>query len=73
VGRGGSSHHKLLGVDVPCVSELWDEDIARFSKHSDENIKENAKVSFGDVQSRSFSATKENVMDGEASGAGYKP
>lgn len=47
--------------------------IARFLKLSNENIKENAKGSFGDVQSRSFSATKENVMDGEASGVGNNP
>ena len=71
--RGGSSHHKLLGVDVSRVSELLEEDIARFLKLSNENIKENAKGSFGDVQSRSFSATKENVVDGEASGVGNNP
>jgi len=47
--------------------------IARFSKLSNENIKENAKGSFGDVQSRGFSATKENVMGGEASGVGNNP
>ena len=47
--------------------------IARFSKLSNENIKENAKGSFGDVQSRGFSAAKENVMDGEASGVGNNP
>ena len=47
--------------------------IARFSKLLDERTKENAKMSFGDVQSRGFSAAKENVMDGEASGVGNNP
>jgi curved DNA-binding protein CbpA len=73
--RGEEVTHlaKLLGEEISRISERLGGDTARISKVLGENIKMDAKVSFGDTRSSGFSVTEEDVSGGEASGLSNKP
>ncbi len=73
--RGEEVAHlaKLLGEKISRISELLGKDPARLSKLLGENIKMNAKVSFGDAQSGQFSTTDEDTAGREPSAAGNEP
>ena len=73
--RGEEVAHlaKLLGEKISRISELWGKDPARLSKLLGENIKMNAKVSFGDVRSSQFSTTDEDIAGEDPSAVGNKP
>ena len=65
---------RLRGEDVANVAKLLGVDITHLSKHLGENIKTNAKVSFGNAQTGEFSATDEkDASSGESPGVGNKP
>src|SRR5918997_328993 len=82
-GRKGGSYElqgeevahlaKLLGEKISRISELLGKDPARLSKLLGENIKMNAKVSFGDAWSGEFSTTDEDTSGRGPSGAGNEP
>ncbi len=73
--RGEEVAHlaKLLGEKISRISELLGKDPARLSKLLGENIKMNAKVSFGGARSSQFSTTDEDTSGEESSAAGHKP
>jgi curved DNA-binding protein CbpA len=73
--RGEEVAHlaKLLGEKISRISELLGKDPARLSKLLGENIKTNAKVSFGDAWSGEFSTTDEDTSGGGASGEDDEP
>ncbi len=73
--RGEEVAHlaKLLGEKIPRISELLGKDTARLSKLLGENIKMNARASFGDAQSGQFSTTDEDTAGREPSAAGNEP
>jgi len=73
--RGEEVAHlaKLLGEKIPHISELLGKDPVRLSKLLGENIKMNAKVSFGDEQSSPFLNMDEDSSGGEPSAAGNEP
>src|SRR5215212_5408054 len=56
-GGHEASSRKLKGEDVARIAKYLGVDISRLSKLLGENIKVNATVSFGNAQSRGFSAT----------------
>lgn len=76
-GRGGGRKEgslRLRGEVIANVAKLLGVDITHLSKHLGENIKTNAKVSFGNAQTGEFSATDEkDAPSGEAPGVGNKP
>jgi DnaJ-class molecular chaperone len=73
--RGAEVAHlaKVLGEKIPRISELLGKDTARLSKLLGENIKMNAKASFGDAWSSQFSTTDEDTAGRESSAAGKEP
>jgi DnaJ-class molecular chaperone len=73
--RGAEVAHlaKVLGEKIPRISELLGKDTARLSKLLGENIKMNAKASFGDARSSQFSTTDEDTAGREPSAAGNEP
>jgi curved DNA-binding protein CbpA len=73
--RGEEVAHlaKLLGEKISRISELLGKDPARLSKLLGENIKMNAKASFGDAQSGQFSTTDEDTSGREPSAADNEP
>ncbi len=73
--RGEEVAHlaKLLGEKISRISELLGKDPARLSKLLGENIKMNAKVSFGNAQPGQFSTTDEDTAGREPSAAGTEP
>ena len=73
--RGEEVAHlaKLLGEKIPGISKLLGKDPARLSKLLGENIKMNAKASFGDARSSQFSTTDEDTAGREPSAAGKEP
>jgi curved DNA-binding protein CbpA len=73
--RGEEVAHlaKLLGEKIPGISKLLGKDPARLSKLLGENIKMNAKASFGDAWSSQFSTTDEDTAGREPSAAGKEP
>jgi curved DNA-binding protein CbpA len=64
---------KFLGEKISGLSELLGKDPARLSKLLGENIRMNAKASFGDARSSQFSTTDEDTAGKEASAAGKEP
>ena len=64
---------KLLGEKISRISELLGKDPARLSKLLGENIKMDAKVSFGDARSSQFSTTDADISDEDPSAVGNKP
>jgi len=64
---------KLLGVVIIRISEPLGKDITGLSKLLGENIKMNARVSFGDAQSGKFSARDENPSGRNPSGESNQP
>ena len=76
-GRGGGRKEgslRLRGEVIANVAKLLGVDITHLSKHLGENIKTNAKVSFGNAQTGEFSATDEkDAPSGESPGVGNKP
>jgi curved DNA-binding protein CbpA len=82
-GRKGGSHElrgeemahlaKLLGEKISRISELLGKDPARLSKLLGENIKMNAKVSFGEARFSQFSAADEDTSGRGSSRAGDEP
>lgn len=73
-GRKKEGNFRLRGEDISTVAKLLGVDITRLSKHLGENIKTNAKVSFGNAQTGVFSATDENdAPSGKSPGVGNKP
>jgi DnaJ-class molecular chaperone len=64
---------KLLGEKISRISELLGKDPARLSKLLGENIKMNAKVSFGEARSSQYSAADEDTSGRGPSGAGNEP
>lgn len=64
---------QLQGEDIARVAKHLGMDITRLSKLLGENIRVNAKVSFGDSQPGTFSAPDENVSDEKSSGVNNKP
>jgi curved DNA-binding protein CbpA len=73
--RGEEVAHlaKLLGQKISRISELLGKDPARLSKLLGENIKMDAKVSFGDARSSQFSTTDEDISGEDPSAVGNKP
>ena len=73
--RGAEVAHlaKVLGEKIPRISELLSKDTARLSKLLGENIKVNAKASFGDAWSSQFSTTDEGMSGGDPPAAGNEP
>src|SRR5215211_920525 len=73
--RGAEVAHlaKVLGEKIPRISELLGKDTARLSKLLGENIKVNAKASFGDAWSSQFSTTDEDTVGRGPSAAGNEP
>jgi curved DNA-binding protein CbpA len=82
-GRKGGSYElqseevaqlaKLLGQKISGISELLGIDTARLSKLLGENIKMNAKSSFGDTRSSQFSTTDEDISGEDPSAADNEP
>ena len=75
-GRGGGRKEgslRLRGEVIANVAKLLGVDITHLSKHLGENIKTNAKVSFGDGQTGGFSATDEKNVAKKPPGVGKKP
>jgi DnaJ-class molecular chaperone len=73
-GRKKEGSFRLRGEDISTVAKLLGVDITRLSKHLGENIKTNAKVSFGNAQTGEFSATDEkDAPSGGSPGVGNKP
>ncbi len=73
-GRKKEGSFRLRGEDISTVAKLLGVDITRLSKHLGENIKTNAKVSFGNAQTGEFSATDEkDAPSGKSPGVGNKP
>jgi curved DNA-binding protein CbpA len=72
--RGEEVAHlaKLLGEKISRISELLGKDPARLSKLLGENIKMNAKVSFGDAQTSEFSTKDEDTSVREQTGEDNK-
>ena len=70
-GREEGSRN-LQREDIARIAKHLGVDISRFSKLLGENIKMNAKVSFGDAQSGRFSATDKGVSGGKSSGVSNK-
>jgi molecular chaperone DnaJ len=64
---------QLRGEDIAQVAKTLGVDISRISKLLGENIRVNAKVSFGDPRSGGFSAADEDAADGKPPGASNKP
>ena len=64
---------KLLGEKISPLLEVLGKDPVRLSKLLGDNIKTNAKVSFGDVRSGKFSATDENISREEPSATSNEP
>lgn len=64
---------QLQGEDIARVAKQLGVDVSRLSKLLGENIKVNAKVSFGDDRSSSSSATDEDASDEKPSGASNEP
>jgi hypothetical protein len=58
---------------MPRTSELLDKDPVRLSKLLGENMKMNAKVSFGEVGANQFLSMDEDISGGEPSAAGNEP
>jgi DnaJ-class molecular chaperone len=81
-GRKGGSYElqgeevahlaKLLGEKISRISELLGKDPTRLSKLLGENIKMNAKVSFGDAQTGEFSTTDEDTSGSKQTGEDNK-
>ena len=73
--RGAEVAHlaKVLGEKIPRISEVLGKDTARLSKLLGENIKVNAKASFGDAWSSQFSTTDEGMSGGDPPAAGNEP
>jgi curved DNA-binding protein CbpA len=61
---------KLLGEKISRISELLGKDPARISKLLSDNVKMDAKVSFGDARFSRFSSIDEDVSGGNSSGIG---
>ena len=61
---------KLLGEKISRISELLGKDPARISKLLSDNVKMDAKVSFGDNRFSRFSSIDEDVSGGNSSGIG---
>ena len=61
---------KLLGEKISRISELLGKDPARISKLLSDNVKTDAKVSFGDARFSRFSSIDEDVSGGNSSGIG---
>jgi DnaJ-class molecular chaperone len=73
-GRKKEGSFRLRGEDISTVAKLLGVDITRLSKHLGENIKTNAKVSFGNAETGEFSATDEkDAPSGKSPGVGNKP
>jgi DnaJ-class molecular chaperone len=64
---------KLLGEKISRISELLGKDPARLSKLLGENIKMNAKVSFGEARSSQYSAAEEDTSGRGPSEVGNEP
>jgi curved DNA-binding protein CbpA len=64
---------KLLGKKIPGISAFLGKDTARLSKLLGENIKMNAKASFGNARSSQFSTTDEDISGRDPSAAGKEP
>ena len=64
---------KLLGEKISRISELLGKDTARLSKLLGENIRMNAKASFGDAWSSQFSTTDEGKSGEDPPAAGKEP
>jgi curved DNA-binding protein CbpA len=73
--RGEEVAHlaKLLGEKIPRISDLLGKDTARLSKLLGENIKMNARASFGDARSSQFSTTDESMSGEDPPAAGNEP
>jgi curved DNA-binding protein CbpA len=73
--RGAEVAHlaKVLGEKIPRISELLGKDTARLSKLLGENIKMNARASFGDARSSQFSTTDEGMSGEDPPAAGKEP
>ena len=73
--RGEEVAHlaKLLGEKIPRITDLMGKDTARLSKLLSENIKMNAKASFGDARSGQFSPTDEGMSSEDPPAAGKEP
>lgn len=81
-GRKGGSYElqgeevahlaKLLGEKISRISELLGKDPARLSKLLGENIKMNARVSFGDAQTGEFSTADEDTSGRKQTGEDNK-
>jgi curved DNA-binding protein CbpA len=61
---------KLLGEKISRISELLGKDPALISKLLSDNVKTDAKVSFGDARFSRFSSIDEDVSGGNSSGIG---
>jgi len=76
-GRAGGRKEgslRLRGEAIANAAKLLGVDITHLSKHLGENIKTNAKASFGNAQTGEFSATDEkDAPSGESPGGGNKP
>jgi len=71
-GEREAGGRNLQGEDVARIAKHLGVDISRLSKLLGDNIKVNATVSFGNAQSREFSATDKDVSDGKSSGMSNK-
>jgi hypothetical protein len=73
--RGAEVAHlaKVLGEKIPRIPEFLGKDTACLSKLLGENIKVNAKASFGDAWSSQFSTTDEGMSGGDPPAAGNEP
>jgi curved DNA-binding protein CbpA len=73
--RGEEVAHlaKLLGEKISGISNLLGKDPARLSKLLGENIRMNAKASFGDAWSGQFSTTDEGMSGEDPPAAGNEP
>lgn len=73
-GRKKEGSFRLRGEDISTVAKLLGVDITRLSKHLGENIKTNAKVSFGNAETGEFSATDEkDAPSGKSPGVRNQP
>ena len=73
-GRKKEGSFRLRDEDISTVAKLLGVDITRLSKHLGENIKTNAKVSFGNAQTGEFSATDgKDAPGGGSPGVGNNP
>jgi DnaJ-class molecular chaperone len=64
---------KLLGEKISRISQLLGRDPDLLAKKLSENIKMNAKVSFGEARSGQYSTTDEDISGEDPSAAGPKP